>query len=489
MSEQDQKFIGFITPPEKKTLTPDQIASFQALQGDPANHTPEGQIEFGALRTFVREAAKANTMTPTEVARSIRLINVDDPLKADEIETRYNERLTVITDLHGMDARKEAMLASVAEHPGEAVTLLGDVLGSPQLDQLQKLFYNSLNNHSKKYLAANPEATDAELLAVQGKNERDEDLTIGEGLKRVRRFERELEGKTSEEIEQELEGMSEHEIANEVRKYAAYVHYGHYASNLSQEAKEALVADVESNAESLIKSLKEIKAKNVPVVMIQGNWEAALPIDFVPGVKEAIRLPREERLFDAKNFFAEHGITYMETLGALETKTMLQVFVPFDISVALGEKGALDGDLQAQIEGLRAQVDSARQKGKKVVMVSHAVPIYDIHNLHGKAPAQNQENKDATAGIQRIIVATKPDVIMYGHMHGNLKDTDGSDTQNNTFTLVTKEDGSVVLDRDTDSQEGQRSTVTYGRLGETYVLSVPTYSQERARSQSIPQKR
>lgn len=485
----EREFKGFIIPSDHKALTPEQQSSFQDFQNDPANRTNEGRLGVAGLRSFVREAGRESDMTPSEVARSIRLLNVDDPLKVDEIDARYNECLTVVTDLHGMDAKKEAMLKSVAEHPGEAVTLLGDVLGSPQLDQLQKLFYNSLNNHSKKYLATNPTASDADLLAVTGENERSEQLTVAEGFRRIRVFEGGLEGRSTEEIEQDLERMSESDMASEVRKYSEYVHYGHYASNLSSEAKEALVADVESNAESLIKSLEEIKAKGSPVVVLQGNWEAALPIDFVPRVREAVRLPREDRLFDAREFFAEHGITYIETLGALETKTMLQVFVPFDISVALGQDKGEEQGLEGQIEGLKAQSDIARQKGKKVVMISHAVPVYEIHNLHGKAPAQNQENKDATAGIQRTIMATKPDVIIYGHMHGNLKDAGGSETQENTFTLVAKEDGSVVVDINPDSQDGHKSAVTYGRMGEAYVLEVPISSSERAASRPVAKKK
>lgn len=483
MSEKsNEQFQGFVSPKENGSVTLDQD---EAVRLESLPKDDSGKTKLGPLREFVKDSQSTHEASVEEIAFAIRTIDVSDPREIAEIGKKYSESLTIITDLHGMNDAKSSLLNRVAENPGEAVALLGDVLGSPQLDALQKLFYNSLINHAKPFLKNNVDPSYAELLSITGKNELGEEITLREGFKRVRSFERALEGKSPEEIEEEFEKLSDAEIAKEIKEYSKFVHYGHYASNLSEGAKRALVEDVKSNAENLIVPLRKIKDKNIPVVIIQGNWEAALPVDFVPGVEKAIRLPEEQRIFNVSDFFKEKGITYIDTLGTYESKSMIQVFVPFDISVRLGQvstNAEEESEFKTELQGLKNQVESARKKGKQVVLISHAVPIYDIHSLPEGSPTQNQENIDATAGIQKVILQTIPDHVFYGHMHGKLKDKSGEETDNNMFRIVIGDDGNVVLDDGVSDIEGKRIIATYGRFAEEYRLKVPTRSSARKNS-------
>lgn len=470
----EREFKGFIPPNKPVDFTQDERKKFSAIP------ERDGHKSFGPLRSFVKDAMSDHDASLNEVAKAVRLNGTEDSTRIYEVEGRYDDRLTVVTDLHGMNESKIAMLEEVAKRPGEAVILLGDVLGSPKLEELQKLFYNSLTNRAKAYLKEHPRATDQELLATTVKNEKDEEFSMADGFRKVRGYELSLEGKNVEQVQALLGQLAPQDIAADVRRYATYAHYGHYASNLSTEAKQALIADVESNAQALVQSLKKIQAKKVPVMVMQGNWEGALPVDFVPGIDKPVRTPRDQRMFDLQKFFSNNGITFLESLGALETQTMCSVMVPFDISVELGQKVTSPQraeELEVQVSQLANRVEEARKKGKKIVLISHAVPLFDIHK--GSFPDQNQENIDATKGIDKVIVSTQPDNLIYGHLHNKLKNSAGEDMNDNTFNIILAEAGKLILDDGKTRVPGKRIISTYGIASKGFRLGIPKDPKER----------
>ena len=131
----------------------------------------------------------------------------------------------------------------------------GDVIGTKSFEDLQRLFYNYLNNHSRnEILKQNPEATDEDILLYGGTKPPEDGFNLRKGFLKLREYELGLAGKTPEEITAQLGQLTDHDIAEEIRRYSKYVHYGHYASNLPIEAKQALADGLEENARKVLPS-------------------------------------------------------------------------------------------------------------------------------------------------------------------------------------------------------------------------------------------
>ena len=120
--------------------------------------------------------------------------------------------------------------------------------------------------------------------------------------------------------------------------------------------------------------------------MIEGNWDARTPIDFIPGVTTAEPLPLEQRLFRAKEFFEKNGVLFYNTLTTLDTETTLQILMPFDAITSF------DNTKPETIEEIKTAVEWARKDNKSVVIVSHGQPNWRIHNLTVDNPQPTGEH-------------------------------------------------------------------------------------------------
>ena len=486
METKPEKFEGFHHPDPKEPLTEIQAEMLSGLErvtfvnghyekflGDVnvinrPDSAPRVLIKPSALLGFVRQTAKENQVSPWEVTQKLRTLDVEDPEKIAEIQKRYKETVVYVGDVHGEDKALTDQLERLSSNPPQYLIFEGDIIGTKKFEDLQRLFYNYLNNHSRnEILKQNPDATDSEILDYTGTKPPEEGFTLRKGFLKTRESELKLAGKSEAEIEIELTNLPDHDIAQQIRKYAKYVHYGHYASNLPEDAKKALAGGLEENARTLIETVKPLVEKGTRVIMLQGNWDARAPIDFIPGQETATPLPEEQRLFNAKTFFEQNGVAFYRTASTLETDTTLQVLLPFD---ALVNFPNMD---DSEKEKLKREVETAREKNKSVIVVAHGEPNWQIHNMTIKDASPAGEHAQIIKGFSQALGLFLPDEIVYGHMHDPITDEDKNKVSEDTkYALQVDSSGDVTLISDPkkfNSESMLASYVPMRRLARTEV--------------------
>ena len=487
------KFEGWVNPSEKPALTDIQAARvaslpkvvarnnrFEQFVGDTQSvftdkEQPKVMTSPKALLRFVRDTASENGVLPWEVTQSIRSYGVEDPDKLKEIDKKYKETIAYVSDIHGGDQDLFDRLAEMAKDPPEVAIFEGDVIGTKSFEDLQRLFYNYLNNHSKnEILKQNPVATDEELLSYGGTKPPEEGYDLRKGFLKLREYELGLAGKKPEEIASQLRQLTDHDIAEEIRRYAKYVHYGHYASNLPIEAKQALAHGLEENARKVLEPIKVMQAKGTKVAMIEGNWDARAPIDFIPEVPTAQPLPPEQRLFRAKEFFEKNDVLFYNTLTTLDTETTLQILMPFDAITSF------DNTKPEIINDIKTAVEWARKDKKSVVIVSHGQPNWRIHNLTVENPTPSGEHAQIVSGLTKAISEFRPDEIVYGHLHDVLTDENATKLDPNTkYALRITDDGQVDLVERRDEFSEDQTVGSHMQFRRTGELKVPKKDSKR----------
>lgn len=487
------KFEGWVTPSEKPSLTDAQAARvaslpkvvvrnnrFEEFVGDTQSvstdqEQPKVITSPKALLRFVRDTATENGVSPWEVIQSIRSYGVEDPDKLKEIDKKYKETIAYVSDIHGGDQDLFYRLAEMAKDPPEVAIFEGDIIGTKSFEDLQRFFYNYLNNHSRnEILKQNPDATDEDILSYGGTKPPEEGFNLRIGFLKLREYELGLAGNTSEEIASQLGQLTNHDIAEEIRRYAKYVHYGHYASNLPTEAKQALADGLEENARKVLEPIKVMQAKGTKVAMIEGNWDARAPIDFVPQIPTAEPLPVEQRLFRAKEFFERNGVLFYNTLTTLDTETTLQILMPFD---AITSFGSMQPE---KIDEIKTAIEWARRDKKSVVIVSHGQPNWRIHNLTVENPTPTGEHAQVVGGLTKAVAEFRPDEVVYGHLHDVLTDENATKLDPNTkYALKIAEDGQVELVERQDEFSEDQTVASHMQFRRTGELKVPKKDLKR----------
>lgn len=487
------RFEGWINPSEKPKLTDIQAARvaslpkvilrnnrFEEFVGDIRSvsvdsEKPKVLISPKSLLRFVRETAWANGVSPWEVTQSIRSYGIVDPEKLREIDKRYKETIAYVSDIHGGDQDLYHRLEEMVKDAPKVAIFEGDVIGTKSFEDLQRLFYNWLNNHSRnEILKQNPDVSDEDLLNYGGTKPPEEGFNLKKGFLKLRDYELALTGKTPVEIQEQLGQMTDHMIAEEIRRYAKYVHYGHYASNLPTKAKQALADGLEENARRILEQIKAMQVKGTKVAMIEGNWDARAPIDFMPEIPTAEPLPFEQRLFRAKEFFEKNGVPFYNTLTILETETTLQVLMPFDAITSFNRTP------QDKINEIRITVELARRNKKSIVMVSHGEPNWRIHNLTAQNPTLTGEHAQVVDGLTKAILEFRPDEVVYGHLHDVLTDENATKLDPNTkYALKVTENGQVELVERQDEFAEDQVVASHMQLRRTAELKVPKRDTRR----------
>jgi hypothetical protein len=492
--EEANKFEGFYKPEEKTALTKDQADKVQKLEkvawvnghyedyiGGLGLHilnregsSPKIITRPSALLSFVKETAKENGLSPWEVTQAIRSWGVDDPEKLAEIQKRYKETITYVGDVHGGNQELFDRLKELQENPPEYLIFNGDIMGTENFARLQFLFYEYLNNHSKNVLGTDPEISDQELLDSTGSNKNEEIFSLKSGFIKVREFELELAGKSKDEIKEVINSLTDEKIADEIRRYSKYAHYGHYASNLPEAAKKNLAHGLEENAQKLVDLLLPLMSKGSQVIMLQGNWDARSPVDFVPGEEKAIPLPENERLFSPRKFFEERGIKFFDKMTTIETKTTLQILFPFDSLVNFPNMS------REKRQQLIEKVKKAREENKGIIAVGHGEPNFEIHNLHKPDNKSTGEHALVVKGFTEALSIILPDEIVYGHMHFPLNDKDSAEMDINTkYALALDNEGVPSLIENTSKFDKDSMLASYVPLGRIAEIQVPRFAKNK----------
>lgn len=300
--------------------------------------------------------------------------------------TNYSmEDYLIVSDIHGRDAKLEAELSVIAQNKQskpKIVFFIGDIVGTPLLDQLQKLFYNGVYNHMKKLLEVNSNPTNQEILLYKTENEK----TLAEGIVDLWKF---------------LDGISFFKtdyfhMADYAKELAKYVHFGHFVSNLPKEIKMVLQKDMTINAINWINIMTKFTDQGTIVVVNEGNWDARTPLDFYP-TEECKPLPVKERAFYFKDFLKSlnSNILYFDKTDTIETEKEIFVILPFDSAINLDLPKPITTD-------------------KKIILVSHAQ--IDWTAIKGDTPMTG-EGKIIQKNMKKIMEYLHPDYAIHGHLH------------------------------------------------------------------------
>ncbi|MEX2013189.1 MAG: metallophosphoesterase, partial [Candidatus Levyibacteriota bacterium] len=375
------------------------------------------------------------------------------------------ERIVVVSDLHGAKPEVVARLNSLVENPPRAVILAGDVAGNQDLEDLQRLYYNFLTNHTRNELFAGKDdverevkrqsLSDSEILSYTGIKPPEDGFTVKNGFLKLKRKELELEGLSSEEIDREINEMDDHQVAETIRDYSKYVHYGHYASNLSSEAKSTLANGIRENAEKIADVLKQLQKAGSFVAINEGNWDPSPPIAFEPGVPTANRLKSSDQPFSTQEFFKSEGIPYFTGMGVVETERAMFVLLPFDQLVRFSNMS--QEEVEKYADHISARVKNAKGKGKQIIVVQHAEAAWRPHNLTNPDSTPGGEHRQILDGLAKVVRYIKPDEILHGHFHDPFVDESGVKQPVDTkYALeIFSDDAPRVIEDREDFKSGQ----------------------------------
>lgn len=413
------------------------------------------------------------------------------PKEERELPKGNHEKIIVVSDLHGAKAEVVARLHSLAdgEDKPAAVILAGDVAGNPDLEELQRLYYNHLTNHTKEALK-DEEISNKNLLSYGGTKPPYEGYTIRKGFLQLRAKELDLQGFFEKEIRDNFPYLTDESIAkkvrerrrgytlpddyiaSEVRRYSNYVHYGHYASNLDPRAIEKLKEGLESNAKQIAAPLKRLQEAGVQVVINEGNWDPSPPIAFEPDIPTAKRLPPEEQPFSTKGFFEGQGIRYVTDMEVIQTKTAAFVLLPFDQLVRFSEMSQEEVETYAKPH--INTITKAKEQGKQIIVVQHAEAHWEPHNLTNPDSTPSGEHEKILNGVGKVTRYLQPDEVLYGHFHDPFVDENGVEQPINTkyAEQVVFDNTPVIIKDKRDLGPGQ-TVVSYMPLQRFATIKIP----------------
>ena len=287
--------------------------------------------------------------------------------------------ILIVSDLHGRVPKDLEFFSKTFHGP---VVFLGNVVGTSNLDQLQKMFYDDLYNPIKELFRTKPEPSLREITLFPIGDSR----ILYDGCTGLERF---------------LNQFGKFRI-NSFSKFvygiAQYAHFGHFIGNLPIGIREVLQEDMETNSGKIVNLMTNFTARNQDVFVVEGNCDARTPFDFCP-TKECNSVPVPQRSFNFKDFLLglDPKIHYFDTVGTVKFEENVFVFWPFDCSTT--------PTLVPEIY---------REDIKKVVLFSHSQA--DWQSVNNDIPMTNEDVKVQKVMAQ-VITDLNPDLIVHGHLH------------------------------------------------------------------------
>jgi Icc-related predicted phosphoesterase len=394
-----------------------------------------------------------------------------------------HEKVIVISDLHGSQSEVLGRLHSLttSKDKPKAVILAGDVAGNSDLEELQRLYYNHLTNHTRNDKLQTDSVLDGDLLSYGGKKPPYKGYTVKKGFLSLRAKELSLQGLSHPQIGEILGDMTDDVIASEIKRYAQYEHYGHYASNLPEAAVRKLADGLRENAQQIAGPLKELRDAGVRVVISEGNWDPSPPIAFKRGTTAPQRLSSAEQQdstgFGTQKFFEQEGIEYVTTTHVIETDTAVLVLLPFDQLVKYSN---IDREVIKENEKEKlAAINKARDEGKQVIVVQHGEVMWEPHNLTNPQSRPKGEHEKVIAGSNNINALIQPDEVLYGHFHDPFTDEEGNEQPIDTKYTVVFDNTPVIIPMK-DHAEGQ-TVVSYMPLRRFSTVLIPFDNESNRR--------
>lgn len=297
----------------------------------------------------------------------------------------YYGQYLFVSDLHG-SFDQLAILSDIAHNrTPKIVFFLGDIIGTKSLRKLQELFYDYVTTPAKECLKNNPNVSDQELLdfIYDPKIGR----TVLMGYQELCNYLGKLDG----------QNHSRTHPVDHIYRLLEYTHYGHWIGNLPESVRNVLRADLHRNAIEVIELMNEFAKNRCMVVVIEGNWEARTPLDFMPG-KKCVPIPIDQRKFYFKDLIDQHGnhIEYYDKPGIILDVTCSFVTWPFDAAVT------------------PTRVPEIESNGEKIILISHAQVSWKPIKGDKK---MNPENQKIEENMPMTVSDLNPDAVVHGHLH------------------------------------------------------------------------
>jgi len=136
------------------------------------------------------------------------------------------------------------------------------------------------------------------------------------------------------------------------------------------------------------------------VIIVEGNWDARTPLDFIADKTKCQPIPTEDRSFYFKDLISSlnNKILYFDEVGTIKTENELFVLWPFDCAVVLTQIPELDDD----------------EKTKKRILVSHAQ--IDWKSIKGKIP-MTKEGEKIDENMKTVLKDLKAEIVVHAHLH------------------------------------------------------------------------
>lgn len=403
-----------------------------------------------------------------------------DPPSTDPID---GERFVYVGCVHETTDDLVERLSALAHNPPDYLIFGGDVTGSHELETFKRLFYNHVYNRARGELGiGTPQEvplTDCELLAYVGRTPPCPGHTLKDGYEDLMRYQYTLMWYSAEQAQQLVEQLTADQIAHDIRHIARdFIYYGPWVKTLPSPVREEVVRSLHADARKLLIAVQRFQRQGTKIIMVGGNWDNA------QNTRDNM-LGEDIEVFDTIPFFRKHGIDFLDKIGHLWTDNALHVFLPYWSLLDYDEtdpRHPFKSDEQTYCftRALHA-MSGARLNNKTVIVVAHAEPSWQVHNLMSDTKPTGDRNKSINR-LCELLAMLQPDEVIYAHQHNLLRDADGRELPANTKYVLQHNPDTSDINLVTDiAHFGQphqiiASYVPYQRLA---TLTIPMNADPR----------
>lgn len=407
---------------------------------------------------------------------------IPDPPSEGQID---GERFVYVGCVHETTDGLVGRLNALLSNPPDYLIFGGDVTGSRELETFKRLFYNHVYNRARGELGiGTPQEqplTDSELLAYIGPTPPCRGYSLKDGYEDLMCYQYMLEGNSAEHAQQLAKQLSTNQIAEGIRHLARnFTYHGPWVKTLSHPVREAVVRTMKDDAEKLLAAIQPLQWQGTKVIMVGGNWDNAQNTrdNMVGGGVE---------VFDTIPFFRHHSIDFFDAIGHLHTDTAIHIFLPYWSLLDYVEADPRHPfDTEEQTHRFTRALhflSGARLSNKAVIVVAHAEPNWQVHNLTSVTEPTG-DRKKSISRLGELLVMLQPDEVIYAHQHNLLHDAIGRELPPNTkYILQCPTDDNdthlgLIPDTSRFGQPGQiiASYVPYQRLAS---LTIPLHGSRR----------
>src|SRR3989344_6322186 len=282
-----ENFQGWLIPQNQKMKLhyTQRDSLVNAALRDRERFSESNDYSFPAeLRKKVEAVAAKNNISRWDVVRMFRINQA--PENSLSIEQKYRESFDYVGCVHGGNDDFFTRLEERLTNPPDVLIFGGDMVGSPDIDRIKKLFYNFVTNRVKAALAFKTTWNAEELLAAdfaQDDETRQIAPTILDGYIELRKFETEYNQRAAGKIktvigemlivlEQDLRApQNRDQVAQQILDLKEKPYAVEWVKiSFSEDAKSELMRSFKKPAERMVRLMKRFP-RSTEIIIVAGN--------------------------------------------------------------------------------------------------------------------------------------------------------------------------------------------------------------------------